>query len=390
LSTFNHLLSQTKKQIKEVSPKETHDLLEKHIPPVLLDVRETEEIEQGFISGALKIPRGFLELRVETKIPAKDTPIIVYCAGGIRSVLAAKSLLDLGYTNVCSMSKGFGGWKEEGFKVSNSPVLTPEQKVRYSRHILLPEVGEEGQSKLLNSKVLLIGAGGLGSPAALYLAAAGIGTLGILDFDVVDLSNLQRQILHNNERIGMSKTTSAKIAIAEINPEVKVIEHNTKLSSENIFEIIKGYDIIVDGSDNFATRYLLNDAAYFLNKPIVHGSIFRFDGQVTVLVPNQGGPCYRCLFPEPPGPDSDLAPNCAEAGVLGVLPGTIGTLLATEVIKLVLGIGESLTSKLLVFDALDMSLRTLKTRKNSSCALCGKNPTITTLIDYEEFCNRPS
>jgi adenylyltransferase/sulfurtransferase len=389
MATFRELLSAARRTIKESNPDEVAEQLEGANPPVLIDIREPDETGQGVIPGAVVIPRGYLELRVENKIPDHDQPVVVYCASGVRSVFGAKTLEDLGYTNVAHLAGGFNGWKERGLKFTVSRSLRPDQAARYSRHTLLPNVGEAGQLKLLDAKVLLIGAGGLGSPAGVYLAAAGVGTIGILDFDVVDESNLQRQILHTSDRIGMAKTESAAIAMKALNPDVNVIQHNTRISSENVYEIIEPYDIIVDGSDNFATRYLLNDAAVWKKKKIVHGSIFRFDGQATVLDSASGGPCYRCIFGEPPDPDSDLAPNCAEAGVLGVLPGTLGAIQATEVIKLILGIGEPLVGKLLMFDSLDMSFRVFKVKKDPNCPVCGEHPTITELIDYEEFCSLP-
>ncbi|MEA2645506.1 MAG: hypothetical protein QOE92_589 [Chloroflexota bacterium] len=389
MANFRDLLASAKGDIKEAGPEQVDALLKGENPPVLVDVREAAETNQGVIAGAVLIPRGFLEMQVEDKLPDKDRPVVTYCAVGQRSALAAKTLSEMGYSDVTSMARGFNGWKEAGLKFVVPETLRPEQAARYSRHTLLPNVGEAGQLKLLEAKVLLIGAGGLGSPAGVYLAAAGVGTLGVLDFDVVDESNLQRQILHSTERVGMAKTESAAIAIRALNPDVKVVQHNTRISSENVYEIIEPYDIIVDGSDNFATRYLLNDAAVWKGKKIVHGSIFRFDGQVTVLDPASGGPCYRCIFGEPPDPDSDMAPNCAEAGVLGVLPGTVGIIQATEAVKLILGIGEPLVGKLLMFDALDMTFRTFKVRHNPECPVCGDNPTITELIDYEEFCSLP-
>jgi adenylyltransferase/sulfurtransferase len=388
MATFRELLSAARRDITETNPDEVAEQLKGAKPPVLVDVREPDETGQGIIPGAVVMPRGWLELRIERAIPDKDQPVVVYCASGVRSVLATKALEQIGYTDVKSMAGGFNGWKEHGFKFSVPQALKPDQLARYSRHTLLPNVGEKGQLKLLDARVLLIGAGGLGSPAGVYLAAAGVGTIGIVDFDVVDESNLQRQILHSTDRIGMAKTESAAIAMRALNPDVKVVEHNLRLSSENVYDVIEPYDIIVDGSDNFATRYLLNDAAVWKKKRIVHGSIFRFDGQATVL-DAEHGPCYRCIFGEPPDPDSDLAPNCAEAGVLGVLPGTLGAIQATEAIKLILGIGDPLIGKLLMFDALDMSFRTFKVRKDPNCPVCGKNPTITELIDYEEFCSLP-
>jgi molybdopterin/thiamine biosynthesis adenylyltransferase/rhodanese-related sulfurtransferase len=390
MPTFRDLLAQAKSEIKEATPEQVSELLSKPDAPVLIDIREPDETQQGVIPGAVIIPRGFLEMRVEDKVPDRDQPVVLYCAGGVRSAMAAKSLQDLGYTDVLSMSGGFGAWKDKGLKFVVSKSLRPDQQARYSRHTLLPDVGEAGQLKLLDAKVLLIGAGGLGSPAGVYLAAAGVGTIGVLDFDVVDESNLQRQILHTTDRIGMPKTESAAIAMKAINPDVKVVQHNERIDSENVMRIIEPYDIIVDGSDNFATRYLLNDAAVFTGKTIVHGSIFRFDGQVTVLDAAHGGPCYRCLFGEPPDPDSDMAPNCSEAGVLGVLPGTVGIIQATEAVKLILGIGEPLVGRLLMFDALDMTFRVYKVQKNPQCPVCGEHPTITELIDYEEFCAMPS
>ena len=390
MATFREILAQAKKEIKQATSQEVKALVDAGAPPVLIDVREPEETAQGVIPGALVIPRGFLEQRIEDKVSDRDQPIVLYCASGNRSALAAKTLAEMGYTDVTSMSAGFNGWKESGFKFDVRTALRPDQQQRYSRHILLPDVGEAGQLKLLAAKVLLVGAGGLGSPAGLYLAAAGVGTIGVLDFDVVDESNLQRQVLHTTDRVGMPKTESAAVAMKAMNPDVNVVQHNTRLSSENVYDVIGPYDIIVDGSDNFATRYLLNDAAVWSGKKIVHGSIFRFDGQVTVLDHAAGGPCYRCLFGEPPDPDSDLAPNCSEAGVLGVLPGTVGIIQATEVVKLILGIGDPLVGRLLMFDALDMTFRTYKVRRNPDCPVCGDHPTITELIDYEEFCALPS
>jgi molybdopterin/thiamine biosynthesis adenylyltransferase/rhodanese-related sulfurtransferase len=389
MATFREMLAEARKDVREASAEEVDEMLRSAAPPVLVDVREPDETQQGVIPGALVIPRGFLELRVEDKVPEHDAPVVIYCAGGTRSALAARTLATMGYTNVVSMAGGFSAWKDRGLKFNVPQALKPDQEARYSRHTLLPDVGVPGQLKLLDASVLLVGAGGLGSPAGVYLAAAGVGTIGVLDFDVVDASNLQRQILHTTDRIGMAKTESAAIAIRALNPDVKVVQHNERISSDNVMRIIEPYDIIVDGSDNFATRYLLNDAAVFTGKKIVHGSIFRFDGQVTVLDAAGGGPCYRCLFGEPPDPDSDLAPNCAEAGVLGVLPGTVGIIQATEVVKLILGIGEPLVGRLLMFDALDMSFRVFKVRKDPNCPVCSENPSITELIDYEEFCNMP-
>ena len=322
-------------------------------------------------------------MRVEETVPDKQAPIIAYCAGGTRSLIAARTLKEMGYTSVVSMSGGFTAWKNGGHAFVTDHQFTPEQLTRYSRHFLLPEVGETGQAKLLGAKVLLLGAGGLGSPTALYLAAAGVGTLGLVDHDVVDLSNLQRQILHSNDRIGMPKVESARIAIAALNPDVRVIAHQERLSSENVLQIFKDYDIIVDGCDNFPTRYLVNDACVMLGKPNVHGSIFQFEGMASVFAPGRG-PCYRCLFPEPPPPGA--APSCAEAGVLGVLPGLVGCVQALETIKLILGAGRPLIGRMVHFDTLSMEVRVNRLRRDPECPMCGDHPTIKALIDYEEFC----
>jgi molybdopterin/thiamine biosynthesis adenylyltransferase len=307
------------------------------------------------IPGSTFVPRGHLESQIENKLPDRDAPVVIYCAGGTRSAFAAKTLQELGYSDVVSMAGGFGRWKNEGRPWVTPAVLNPEQRTRYHRHILLPEVGEAGQQKLLESKVLLLGAGGLGSPAALYLAAAGVGTLGIVDMDVVDASNLQRQILHNVERIGDRKVDSAKKTLTALNPDVNVVTYDVRFGADNILDIIDDYDVVVDGTDNFPTRYLLNDASLLKRIPVVHGSIFRFEGQVTVFDP-YNGPCYRCLLPEPPPPE--LAPSCAEAGVLGVLPGIVGSVQALEAIKLLLGLGDPLRGRLLAYDALEQSCRT--------------------------------
>lgn len=382
--TFKELMDEARKAVPELSVQETKELLEKDGQHVLLDVREKEEYREGHLERALSLPRGFLEIKVESTIPDKSTPIVAYCAGGTRSLLAAKALKEMGYQDVVSMSGGYSAWKTAGYKWVQDHQFNPEQVVRYSRHFLLPEVGEEGQAKLLNAKVLLVGAGGLGSPSAYYLAAAGVGTLGIIDNDVVDLSNLQRQILHNNDRIGMPKTESAKLTIQALNPDVKVIPYQNKLTSQNIMEIIKDYDIVVDGCDNFPTRYLVNDACVLAKKPNVHGSIFQFEGQTTVFYPGKG-PCYRCLYPEPP--PADMAPSCQEAGVLGVLPGLIGVLQALETIKLILGKGETLVGQLLCFNTLTMEINQLRLKADPACPMCGEAPTIHSLIDYEEFCS---
>lgn len=386
MTTYRELLSKTKAEIEEINFEIGQKRLNEEPDTVWIDIREADEYENGAIAGAHHIPRGFLEMRIENVVPAKDTPVVLYCAGGARSAFAAKSLQDLGYTNVVSLSPGFNGWKDKGGKFSIPRILTPEQKRRYHRHILMPEVGEAGQMKMLDSSVLLLGAGGLGSPAALYLAAAGVGRIGIVDFDVVDTSNLQRQILHNEARVGELKVESAKQTLQAINPDIEVEAHPVRLASSNVMDLFKDYDVIVDGCDNFPTRYLTNDASVLLDKPVVHGSIFRFEGQVSVFWPGRG-PCYRCLYVQPPPPE--LAPSCAEAGVLGVLPGIIGSIQALEAIKVILGIGDPLVGKLLTFDALEMSFRTLKLRRDPECPACGEGNQID-LVDYDEYCIAPN
>ncbi len=381
--TFKQLMEEARRDIPEMSADDVRQRLARDGNATLLDVREREEYREGHLDGAVSLPRGFLEMRVEETVPDKGAPIIAYCGGGTRSLIAARTLKEMGYTNVVSMSGGFSAWKNAGLPFTQDRQFTPEQLTRYSRHFMLPEVGEAGQAKLLDAKVLLLGAGGLGSPTALYLAAAGVGTLGIVDHDVVDLSNLQRQILHNNERIGVPKVESARIAIESLNPDVRVVAHQERLSSDNVMEIFKQYDIIVDGCDNFPTRYLVNDACVMLGKPNVHGSIFQFEGMASVFAPGRG-PCYRCLFPEPPPPGA--APSCAEAGVLGVLPGLIGCVQALETIKLILGAGRPLIGRMVHFDTLSMEVRVNRLRRDPSCPMCGDHPTITKLIDYEEFC----
>jgi sulfur-carrier protein adenylyltransferase/sulfurtransferase len=382
--TFKEIMDEARSEIKELSAAEVQSLLERDGKHVILDVREREEYREGHLDGALSLPRGFLEIKVESTLPDKNAPIIAYCAGGVRSLLAAKVMKEMGYQNVISMSGGYSAWKTAGYKWVQDRQFTQEQATRYSRHFLLPEVGEEGQAKLLDAKVLLVGAGGLGSPAAYYLGAAGVGTLGIVDNDVVDLSNLQRQILHTNDRVGKPKTESAKQTIQALNPDVRVVPYQEKLTSQNIMRIIEDYDIIVDGCDNFPTRYLVNDACFLAKKPNVHGSIFQFEGQATVFYPGKG-PCYRCLYPEPPPPD--MAPSCQEAGVLGVLPGLIGVIQALETIKLIIGKGDPLVGKLLCFNTLSMDINTLMLKRDPACPLCGEKPTIHNLIDYEGFCN---
>ena len=383
--SFQDIMSEARKVIPEVSAQQVNELLKNNgNSPVLLDVRESDEWRQGHLEGALPLPRGFLEIKVESALPNKEAPIIAYCAGGVRSLLAAKAMKEMGYQNVSSMAGGYAAWKNGGFKWVQDFQYTPEQLIRYSRHFLVPEVGEDGQAKLLQAKVLMVGAGGLGSPSAYYLAAAGVGTLGIIDNDVVDISNLQRQILHANDRVGMPKVESAKKTLEGLNPDVKVIPYQAKLTSENIMDIIKDYDLVVDGCDNFPTRYLVNDACVLTGKPNVHGSIFQFEGQATVFYPGKG-PCYRCLYPEPP--PAEMAPSCAEAGVLGVLPGLIGVIEALEAVKIILGKGETLVGRLLHFNTLTMEVNTLKLRRDPNCPMCGDHPTIHELIDYEEFCS---
>ena len=382
MATFRDLLRATKARIKEVDTARASDEVAKPAT-VVLDVREPEEYEQGALPGAIHIPRGHLESQVEARIPDHDAHIVVYCAGGTRSAFAADTLAQLGYTDVASMAGGFNRWKDEGRAWTTPASLTAEQRNRYQRHILLPEVDVAGQQKLLESKVLLIGAGGLGSPAALYLAAAGAGTLGVIDMDVVDESNLQRQILHNMDRIGDRKVDSAKKTLTSLNPDVTVVTYDVRLGSDNIIDIFTGYDVIVDGTDNFPTRYLVNDASLKLDIPVVHGSIFRFEGQASVYLPHQG-PCYRCQVPEPP--PADLAPSCAEAGVLGVLPGIIGSIQAMEAIKLLLGIGEPLVGRLLAYDALEESFRTFKVNRDPECAACSIPKEQLVIAEYDELC----
>jgi len=379
-------LAAVKQQIREETAHDAAVRLESEPRPVLVDVRERDEYEQGFIPGAIHIARGNLESRIEANAPDRNAPVIIYCESGNRSAYAAKTLTELGYTDVVSLAGGFSGWKDNGHEWKVPRTLDHAQFERYSRHVLIPEVGEEGQLRLLDSKVLLIGAGGLGSPAALYLAAAGVGTLGIIDADTVDISNLQRQIVHTVDRVGTPKVDSAEIAIHGINPEVNVKKYDIRLTSENVLDVITGYDVIVDGTDNFPTRYLLNDASLVAGIPVVHGSIYQFEGSVTVYKPHDG-PCYRCQYPEPPPPE--LAPSCAEGGVLGVLPGVVGTLQATEAMKLLLGIGDPLVGRQLRYDALSMEFVELRMHRDPDCPVCSKDPHEIEFIDYEQFCALP-
>ena len=389
MAGYRDLLQQVKSEIDEVDVPSARDLLAGAEPPLLVDVRELDEWTEGRIPGAIHLPRGFLESRIEQAAPDRAQPIILYCAAGNRSAFAAKTLADLGYESVSSLAGGYTDWKRSGLPTELPRSLDAAKRQRYSRHLLIPEVGEEGQLKLLDTRILLIGAGGLGSPASLYLAAAGVGRLGIVDDDRVDATNLQRQIAHSTETLGDWKVDSAKRTIEALNPDVEVVTYKERLTSENVDRILAdGWDLIVDGADNFPTRYLVNDASVWHGIPVVHGSIYRFEGQVTVFKPHEG-PCYRCLFPQPPPPE--LAPSCAEGGVLGVLPGIVGSLQAAEALKLALGIGESLSGRLLLFDALATEFSEVTLRRDPDCPVCGEHPTITEYIDYVEFCSgRPT
>jgi sulfur-carrier protein adenylyltransferase/sulfurtransferase len=371
MPTSRDLLAAARRVVPEVTVDEVRS---RAADPgrVLLDVRERFEWEEGHIAGARHLSKGWIETQVEEKVPDKSTPVTVYCAGGVRSLFAARVMQDLGYEDVESMAGGFGAWKAKGYDFVVPRTLDPEQRLRYSRHLLIPEVGEAGQAKLLDAKVLLIG---------------GVGTLGLLDFDTVDMSNLQRQVIHSNDRVGMPKTESARIALNALNPDVRVVEHREMLTSENAVQLFGQYDIVVNGCDNFPTRYLANDAALFARKPLVDGGIFRFEGQVTTVLPF-ASPCYRCRYPAPPPPEE--APSCAEAGVLGVLPGIVGILQATEVVKLIIGAGDPLAGRLLHIDALDMRFREFRVPRDPHCPVCGENPTITEPIDYEGFCLNPN
>ena len=416
MSSYRDLLQAAKAEIEEGDAKRVQALIDEG--SILVDVRERDEWEQGRIPGAVHIPRGYLESRIEQAAPDRSQPVVLYCAVGNRSAFAAKTLAELGYERPVSLAGGYTDWQRNGLPTELPRTLGPARQTRYSRHLLIPEVGEEGQLKLLDSKVLLIGAGGLGSPASLYLAAAGVGRIGIVDADVVDESNLQRQIVHSTESLGEPKVESAKRAVEALNPDVEVVAYKERLTSENIERILAdGWDVIVDGADNFPTRYLVNDASVWHGIPVVHGSIYRFEGQVTVFKPkgvardarhqdvgallpypsgltgrtakgdhlaDEQGPCYRCLFPTPPPPE--LAPSCAEGGVLGVLPGVIGSLQASEALKLALGIGEPLIGRLLLFDALAATFDEVKLRRDPDCPVCGEHPTITEYVDYVEFC----
>jgi len=387
MASYRELLAAARAEIDEISTPEAHALLQRNGEagaPLFVDVRLREEWDEGHLPGAVHLPRNNLESRVEALIADKTRPLVVYCESGSRSAFATRDLHELGYENAVNLAGGYADWKRNGYELVMPAALAPAQRARYARHLLIPEVGEEGQQKLLGSRVLLIGAGGLGSPASLYLAAAGVGTLGIIDADIVDDSNLQRQIVHSTERLGEPKVDSARRTVEALNPDVTVVPFQERLDSENVERILAhGWDVIVDGTDNFPTRYLVNDASVWHGVPVVHGSIYRFEGQVTVFDPGNG-PCYRCLYPSPPPPE--LAPSCAEGGVLGVLPGIVGSLQASEALKLVLGVGDSLAGRLLLFDALHTTFDEVSIRRNPECPVCGDHPTITEYIDYVEFC----
>jgi molybdopterin/thiamine biosynthesis adenylyltransferase/rhodanese-related sulfurtransferase len=387
MAGYRELLARVKEEIDEISTIEAHERLASSDGSIFVDVREPDEWDEGHVPGAVYTGRGRLEQRIEGLVPDKARALVVYCSAGSRSAFAVKTLEEMGYENVVNLAGGFSDWKRNGFEVTVPRALSPDQRARYSRHLLIPEVGEEGQQRLLDARVLLVGAGGLGSPASLYLAAAGVGTLGIVDADVVDESNLQRQIVHATDRLGEPKVLSAKRTVEALNPDVRVVPFEERLTSENVERILsERWDVIVDGADNFPTRYLVNDASIWHGIPVVHGSIYRFEGQVTVFHPGVG-PCYRCLFPQPPPPE--LAPSCAEGGVLGVLPGIVGSIQANEALKLILDRGDSLAGRLLLFDALGTTLDEVTVRRDPYCPVCGESPTITEYVDYVEFCNSP-
>jgi len=390
MPTGADLIREAKERVRELDPSAVHDLLGNGNGAVVIDVREQHEFDEAHLPDAVHVPRGHLESRIEGAVPDRSRTVVLYCASGNRSALAADTLQsELGYTDVASMRGGITLWQATGYQVDVPTRLTPAQRDRYARHLVIPEIGPAGQLKLLGAKVLLLGAGGLGSPVALYLAAAGIGTLGIVDDDEVDLSNLQRQVAHSNDRIGVAKVDSAEQAIHAINPEVEVVKYRTRLEAANVIETISGYDVIVDGADNFPTRYLLNDASVRLRIPVVSASILGFDGQLAVFAPYVG-PCYRCLYPTPP--PAELAPSCGDNGVLGVLPGVMGLLQATEVIKLVVEIGEPLIGRLLLYEALGATFTDLKVRRDPDCPICSRDPeTISdeelgVFPDYAAFC----
>ncbi len=381
-TTARDLLDALRRRIPELAPAEAAALAREGA--LLVDVREREENAAGSAPGALALPKGFLELIAETRLPDKGRTLLLFCQTGLRSLLAAEALTRFGYRDVRSIAGGFKAWSESGLPVElPGGGLSDAERRRYARHLVIPEVGVAGQRRLKAGRVLLVGAGGLGSPAAVYLACAGVGTLGIVDGDVVDESNLQRQILHSPSRLGMKKTASAKRAIEELNPLVRVETHDERVTSANVDAIVPRYDVVVDGADNFPTRYLLNDACVKHDRPNVHGSVFRFEGQASVFRRGHG-PCYRCLYPEPPPPG--MTQSCAEAGVLGVLPGVIGLLQAVETIKLLIGQGEPLYGRLLVYDALQASFRELKVKADPACKYCAEGVEFPGYVDYEGFC----
>ena len=383
MASFRELLNKAKSVINEIDTAGAQQRI-LNSSPIVLDIREPDEFEQGALDGVTHIPRGHLEAQVEQRIQDHDAEIIVYCAGGVRSAFAAQTLGELGYTDVVSMDGGFGKWKDEGRNWVTPQTLSPEQRNRYQRHLLLPEIGDEGQQTLLNARVLMLGAGGLGSPSALYLAAAGVGTIGIIDMDVVDESNLQRQILHNLDRIGDRKVDSAKKTLTLLNPDVDVVTYDTRLGADNILDILQGWDVVVDGADNFPSRYILNDASVKLGIPVVHGSIYRFEGQITVFDP-LNGPTYRDYIPVPP--PAELAPSCAEAGVLGVLPGIVGTIQALETIKVILSLGDSLRGRILAFDSLEMSFREFKLRVDPENLITYENRDRIQIEEMNDLCS---
>ncbi|MGD9696381.1 MAG: molybdopterin-synthase adenylyltransferase MoeB [Thermoleophilia bacterium] len=380
--SYQDLLAHAREQVPEVQVPDLATRRDAGTAPLVIDVREQSEWDEGHIPGAVHIARSFLESRI-AGVAEPDQEIVLSCASGNRSLLAATTLQEMGFTNVSSLAGGFQRWKQSGQDYDVPQTLTPAQRSRYSRHVLIPEVGEEGQLKLLNSRALLIGAGGLGAPAAFYLAAAGVGTIGLVDDDVVDASNLQRQIIHTTDRVGMNKGESAKIAIEALNPDVTVNVHPFRVTRENVLDLVADYDVIIDGTDNFPTRYLMSDASLMSRTPLVHASILRFEGHASTFLPYDG-PCYRCLFPEPPPPD--LAPSCGEAGVLGVLCGVEGNIMATEALKVLLGIGETLSGRLLIYDALDMTFTELKIRRDPNCPACGPDAVLE-FKDYEAWCS---
>jgi molybdopterin/thiamine biosynthesis adenylyltransferase/rhodanese-related sulfurtransferase len=391
MKTLKEMLAEARAVVPEQGPADLQRRLAAGDPVTVIDVRDPDEHREGYIEPATNVSRGFLEFRIGSVAPDVNTPIVLYCQTGLRSMLSAKALTDLGYSNVVNLQGGFQRWVQSGLPVVKDAPMGTEQLQRYSRHFLLAQVGEKGQRKLLRSKVLLIGAGGLGSPTALYLAAAGVGTIGLMDGDVVDITNLQRQVLHTTADVGKPKVESGSRTLRALNPDVKVVAIPERITAENALELISDYDVVVDGSDNFGTRYLVNDACYLAGKPQVHGSIFQFEGMASVFVPNQG-PCYRCLYPTPPPPG--LVPSCAEAGVLGVLPGMIGLVQATETIKLLLGLGEPLVGRLLTYDAMGMRFREVRLRRDPGCPLCGVAPSIKDLSshsgDANEYCEAPA